>query len=62
VRDIKNDSQQKEKHERNNYMKRKIKIITSAFVASLLAFSALAQETLTPQTDKNATINQRLNG
>ena len=41
-------------------MKRKLQIITSASAASLLAFSALAQETLTPQTAENATANQRL--
>jgi len=41
-------------------MKRKLQIITSASAASLLAFSALAQETLAPQTAENATTHQRL--
>jgi len=41
-------------------MKRKLQIITSASAASLLAFSALAQETLTPPTAENATTHQQL--
>jgi sporulation protein YlmC with PRC-barrel domain len=51
-------------------MKRKLQIITCASAASLLAFSALAQETLNPRTGENASIRQpmtqarseRLNG
>src|SRR5664279_3388195 len=51
MRDIKRESspRNKKKHGRKNYMKRKLQIITSASTASLLAFSALAQETLNPQ-------------
>jgi sporulation protein YlmC with PRC-barrel domain len=51
-------------------MKRKLQIITSASAASLLAFSALAQETLNPRTAETASPRQhptparseRLNG
>ncbi|MGA2241683.1 MAG: PRC-barrel domain-containing protein [Verrucomicrobiota bacterium] len=41
-------------------MKRKFQIITSASAASLLAFSALAQETLNPKTDETASPRQHL--
>jgi sporulation protein YlmC with PRC-barrel domain len=41
-------------------MKRKLQIITSASAASLLAFSALAQETLNPRTAETASTRQRL--
>jgi sporulation protein YlmC with PRC-barrel domain len=41
-------------------MKRKIQIITSASAASLLAFSALAQETLSPRTAETASTRQHL--
>ena len=54
----KKNSLRKTKHKK--HMKRKLQIITSASAASLLAFSALAQETPTPQTAENATAHQRL--
>jgi sporulation protein YlmC with PRC-barrel domain len=41
-------------------MKRKLQIITSASAASLLAFSALAQKTLNPQTDETTSSRQPL--
>jgi sporulation protein YlmC with PRC-barrel domain len=41
-------------------MKRKLQIITSASAASLLAFSAMAQETLNPKTDETASPRQHL--
>ena len=41
-------------------MKRKLQIITSASAASLLAFSALAQETLNPKTAETASTRQQL--
>src|ERR1039457_6054922 len=41
-------------------MKRKLQIITSASAASLLAFSALAQETINPKTDETASPRQHL--
>ena len=41
-------------------MKRKLQIITSASAASLLAFSALARETLDPKTDETASPRQCL--
>ncbi|MGA2181125.1 MAG: PRC-barrel domain-containing protein [Verrucomicrobiota bacterium] len=41
-------------------MKRKLQIITSASAASLLAFSALAQETLDPRTAETASPRQHL--
>jgi sporulation protein YlmC with PRC-barrel domain len=48
------------KHGRKNYMKRKLQIITSASAASLLAFSALAQKTLNPQTAEITSSRQHL--
>jgi sporulation protein YlmC with PRC-barrel domain len=41
-------------------MKRKLQIITSASAASLLAFSALAQKTLNPQTAETTSSRQHL--
>jgi sporulation protein YlmC with PRC-barrel domain len=55
----KNNLFTKNKHGKN-YMKRKLQIITSASAASLLAFSALAQETLNPKTAETASTRQQL--
>jgi hyperosmotically inducible periplasmic protein len=50
---------QKFKRERKNYMKRNLQIIVTASAASVLAFSALAQDTSNPKTDgQNYSRNQ----
>jgi sporulation protein YlmC with PRC-barrel domain len=41
-------------------MKRKLQIITSTSAASLLAFTALAQDTLNPKADENGSAPQRM--
>jgi uncharacterized protein YrrD len=43
-------------------MKRKLQIMTSVSAASLLAFSALAQETVNSKSDETATTGQRMAG
>src|ERR1039457_5275292 len=53
-------TKEKQNTEENKNMKRKLQIIISASAASVLAFSALAQDTSNPKTDRRDYTRQRM--
>ena len=53
-------TKEKQNTEENKNMKRKLQIIISASAASVLAFSALAQDTPNPKTDRPDYTRQRM--